>query len=387
MGLDRGYPAAASRTRETLFSPVRLGGVGLGNRLVVAPMTRVSATDDGLATPRMAAHYRAFAEGGFGLVITEGIYTDRSYAQGYLDQPGLTDRAQTEAWRAVVDGVHAVGGKIVAQLMHAGALSQGNPHRDRAAGPSAVQPKGRQMEIYRGSGPYRTPVAMSDREIEEALSGFARAAGQALTAGFDGVEVHGANGYLLDQFLTDSTNRRTDRYGGETASRIGLTAAVARAVRKAVGPEYLVGVRISQAKVNDLEHKWAGGEADAQVIFAAVAEAGVDYIHTTAPEAGRAAFGDGGPSLAALAKRHGGVSVIANGSLDDPDRAAALLAKGDADLVALARGAVANPDWADRVQTGRALSIFDRSILQPLATLENAERWRARQDSNLRPTA
>src|SRR3546814_11977998 len=124
-----------------------------------------------MATPRMAAYYRTFAEGGFGLVITEGIYTDRAYAQGYLDQPGLTDAAQTEAWRVVVEGVHAAGGKIIGQLMHAGALSQGNPHQDKAAGPSAVQPKGRQMDFYRGAGPYRTPFDMSDKEIDLALAG------------------------------------------------------------------------------------------------------------------------------------------------------------------------------------------------------------------------
>src|SRR3546814_732106 len=158
------------------------------------------------------AYYRTFAEGGFGLVITEGIYTDRAYAQGYLDQPGLTDAAQTEAWRVVVEGVHAAGGKIIGQLMHAGALSQGNPHQDQAAGPSAVQPKGRQMDFYRGAGPYRTPVAMSDKEIDVALAGFANAAEQAVIAGFDGVEVHAANGYLLDQFLTDHTNRRTEEH-------------------------------------------------------------------------------------------------------------------------------------------------------------------------------
>lgn len=306
-------------------------------------------------------------------MITEGIYTDRAYAQGYLNQPGLTDGAQTEAWRAVVDGVHAAGGKIIAQLMHAGALSQGNPYREWATGPSAQQPKGRQMEFYRGSGPYRTPVAMSDTDIEEAVTGFAGAAEQAVIAGFDGVEVHGANGYLLDQFLTDHTNRRTDGYGGETASRIRFAAEVVRAVRRFVGQDYLVGVRISQAKVNDFEHKWAGGEADAQVVFSAVAEAGADYIHTTEFEADRSAFGDTGLSLAALAKRHGGIAVIANGSLDDPARAAALIARGDTDLVSLARGALANPDWVDRVRFGRSLATFDPAILQPLATLENAD--------------
>lgn len=186
----------------TLLSPVALGPLQLANRLAVAPMTRVSATADGRATARMAEYYGAFARGGFGLVITEGIYTDRAYAQGYLFQPGLTDGAQQEAWRPVADQVHAAGGRIVAQLMHAGAISQGNPHRTVAKGPSAVQPKGLQMGFYRGEGAYRTPEELSLAEIEEIVAGFAAAALRARQAGFDGVEIHGANGYLLDQFLT-----------------------------------------------------------------------------------------------------------------------------------------------------------------------------------------
>src|SRR3546814_3649512 len=132
-----------------------------------------------------------------------------------------------------------------------------------------------------------------------------------------------------DVCSSDLTNRRTDGFGGETASRIRLTADVVRAVRKSVGSNYVVGVRISQAKVNDFGHQWAGGEADAKVVFSLVADAGVDYIHTTEFEAGRPAFDDAGPSLAALARRHGGVSWIAQWSLDDPARAAAFLAKGD----------------------------------------------------------
>lgn len=371
MGLSKTH-TVPTRIQEKLFSPLQLGELSLSNRLVVAPMTRISAADDGSPTPRMASYYRAFADGGFGLVITEGIYTDRLYAQGYLNQPGLTNAVQAEAWRPVIDGVHAAGGRIVAQLMHAGALSQGNRYRGHTAGPSALQPKGRQMEFYRGSGPYPTPIAMSQGAIAEVVAGFVDAAERAAIIGFDGIEVHGANGYLLDQFLTDDVNRRADEYGGGTSARIRLTAEVIRAVRAATGSSYLVGVRISQAKVNDFEHKWAGGEIDAQVVFSALTHAGADYIHTTEFEAWQPAFGSDGPSLAALAKRHGGLPVIANGSLHDPDRAAALLSTGDADLVSIGRGALANEDWADRVRHGRPLTIFDPNILTPLATLENA---------------
>ena len=163
----------AQAAHARLFTPLRVGGgLNLSNRLVVAPMTRVSATAAGHATKQMADYYEAFAAGGFGLVITEGIYTDKAHAQGYFFQPGLADDAQRDAWRTVVDRVHAHGGRIVAQLMHAGALSQGNPHRVTTKGPSAVLPTGQQMAFYRGEGPYRMPEAMSADVISEAVEGF-----------------------------------------------------------------------------------------------------------------------------------------------------------------------------------------------------------------------
>jgi 2,4-dienoyl-CoA reductase-like NADH-dependent reductase (Old Yellow Enzyme family) len=377
---SRGY-LDISRARplayEILLTPTRLGRLELPNRMVVAPMTRISATGEGRATAAMAAYYRDFAAGGFGLVITEGIYTDCEYSQGYLGQPGLADRGQAAAWRAAVGSVHACGGRIVAQLMHAGALSQGNRYRRQTTAPSAIQPRGLQLVTYHGNGPFAVPLAMSDGDIKNVMVGFAAAARLAQDAGFDGVEIHGANGYLLDQFLTDYTNQRLDGYGGDVLARVRLTVDVIRAVRNAVGPDFLVGVRISQAKVNDFEYKWTGGERDAGRVFPALARASADYVHTTEFEAWRPAFGSDGPSLAALAKAYGRLPVISNGSLHDPRRAAALLESGGADLVSLGRGALANPDWVIRVRTGRPLSSFDRRMLMPLATLDNAAAWSA----------
>ena len=135
-----------------LFAPIVINGHTLKNRLCVAPMTRISATEDGRATETMARYYERFARGGFGAVITEGVYTDQAFAQGYLNQPGMTDDAQAKAWKPVVSGVKAHGAFAIAQLMHAGALSQGNRFRDAAVGPSAVRPKGEQMTFYRGEG-------------------------------------------------------------------------------------------------------------------------------------------------------------------------------------------------------------------------------------------
>jgi 2,4-dienoyl-CoA reductase-like NADH-dependent reductase (Old Yellow Enzyme family) len=182
----------------SLFEPVALGPLTLPNRQAVAPMTRVSATADGVPTARMADYYAQFADGGFGLVITEGLYTDEAFAQGYLHQPGLANAAQRDAWRPIVEGMQARGGRVIAQLMHAGALSQGNPYRTGTVGPSAVRPKGTQMTFYRGAGDYAVPAAMTQHDIDAAVAGFAQAAARAREAGFDGVELHGANGYLLD---------------------------------------------------------------------------------------------------------------------------------------------------------------------------------------------
>ncbi|BBB08522.1 oxidoreductase [Sphingopyxis sp. EG6] len=358
-----------------LFSPFDLAGLSLANRAVVSPMTRVSATDEGHATAQMRDYYSAFALGGFGLVITEGIYTDRVYSQGYFNQPGLADDHQTEAWRAVVDGVHASGGKIIAQLMHAGALSQGNPHHALSVGPSAVTPKGAQLTLYRGEGPYQTPFAMTQADINAAVRGFAKAAEHAQAAGFDGVEVHGANGYLLDQFLTEGVNIRTDSYGGPIAARAKLLLQVLDAVRSSVSRGFVVGVRISQGKVNDFEYRWAGREEDAEALFSMLSPH-ADYIHTTEYEAWRPACSPEGHSLAALAKTHSGLPVIANGGLHDPARASELLA-GGADLVSIGRGALASADWPGRVSAGRALPEFDKNMLLPIADLSNADRWRA----------
>lgn len=368
----------AQSSHAGLFTPLRVGsGLSLSNRLAVAPMTRVSATAAGHATMQMADYYEAFAAGGFGLVITEGIYTDNAHAQGYLFQPGLADDAQRDAWRTVVDRVHAHGGCIVAQLMHAGALSQGNPHRIATKGPSAVAPTGQQLAFYRGEGPYRMPDAMSAEEISEAIEGFAQAARRAQEAGFDGVEIHGANGYLLDQFLTAHTNLREDCYGGSLANRLRLTVDVIQAVRRSTTGSFVVGVRISQGKVNDFTHKWEGGEADAAQIFGTLGALPIDYLHTAEFEAWRPAFGEHGPSLAALARRHASVPVLANGSLHEPTRADGMVARQEADWVSLGRGALTHADWPARLRAGKMHGTFDRGLLAPIADLANAVRHSA----------
>ncbi|WP_433475664.1 alkene reductase [Spirillospora sp. CA-142024] len=369
MSVSRNHPA---------LEPGRVGDLRTANRLVVAPMTRVSAESDGTATPEMADYYAEFARGGFGLVITEGIYTDIAYSQGYLNQPGLVSGRHVAAWRDVTEGVHGAGAPIVAQLMHAGALSQGNPYRDDTAGPSAVRPQGVKMPEYGGNGPWPTPREMSPADIESAIAGFVASAVNARDAGFDGVEVHAANGYLLDQFITDYTNLREDSYGGPIANRVRLTAEVVTAIRAEVGPDWCVGVRLSQTKVNDFRYRWPGGPHDAEVIFTALAEAGASYLHIASE--GRnwieTARLDGGLTITGLARRVSGLPVIANGGMHDADLSAQVLGDGHTDLVSVARGALVNPDLPRRLAEGRAQERFDHSILEPMVTLDNVRRHR-----------
>jgi 2,4-dienoyl-CoA reductase-like NADH-dependent reductase (Old Yellow Enzyme family) len=359
---------------SALFAPMVINGHVLKNRLSVAPMTRVTATQDGRATEKMTRYYERFARGGFGAVSTEGVYTDQAYSQGYHDQPGLSDEAQANAWKPVVNGIKSHGSFAIAQVMHAGAISQGNRHRDATVGPSAVQPKGEQMAFYNGKGRYALPTEMTDEQIAEAIHSFAEAAGRAIdTAGFDAVEIHGANGYLLDQFLTDYANQRADRWGGSTENRVRLILETFKAVRTKVGANVPVGVRISQGKVNDYGHKWVDAERDAEIIFGSLADAGADFIHVTEYEAWKPAFRSDGRSLMRLAKDFAPrAAIFANGGLHDVAQAVAALDDG-ADIVTIARGALANPDLPRRLSNRDALSPFDPTILGPTANIKETE--------------
>jgi 2,4-dienoyl-CoA reductase-like NADH-dependent reductase (Old Yellow Enzyme family) len=207
---------------------------------------------------------------------------------------------------------------IITQLMHAGSQSQGNGHRDHTVGPSAIAPRGQQLGIYRGSGPFRTPRALSLNEIAKVRHGFVAASQRAVEAGFDGVELHGANGYLIDQFLNDYTNQRDDHYGGSVENRVRLAAEICDDVLQALGSEVTIGMRISQTKVSDSAHRWAGQSRDAETIFGVLGQTGVHYMHTTEPDATAAASNDGSATLAEHAKQHSGTSVLANGGLAQP---------------------------------------------------------------------
>ena len=355
-----------------------LGQLQLRNRLLVAPMTRTSAEPDGTPTDEMADYYAEFAEGGFGLVITEGIYPDAAHSQGYLNQPGLVTEKHVAGWRSITERVHSGGARIVAQLMHAGALSQGNPHRTETIAPSAVTPLGEMMPAYGGSGPFPTPREATAEDLREVADGFASAARHAAAAGFDGVEVHAANGYLLDQFITEYTNLRTDEYGGSTANRVRFVAEIVERLADETPGGFVVGVRISQTKVNDLVYRWSGGGDDVVVIAQVLAEAGASYLHVASE--GRAWFDTAlladGSTVTGLAREVSGLPVVANGGMHDPGQACRVLAGGHADFLSIGHAALANPDLPRRLAAGAGLADFDPAMLRPDVRLTTSNGWR-----------
>ncbi|MYL21260.1 NADH:flavin oxidoreductase [Halobacillus litoralis] len=345
------------------------------NRYIVAPMTRVSAANNGTANERMKQYYERYAKGGFGAVISEGIYPDRSYSQGYWNQPGLADEQHRDAWKPIVRGVHHHGALFIAQIMHAGAQSQGNAYANaETIAPSAVAPKNDQLPFYGGKGPFPTPKAASHEELEEIKQSFAQSARLAKEAGFDGVELHGANGYLLDQFITDYFNQRDDQYGGTTTNRMRYILEVIKEVRKEVGHDYLLGIRISQGKASDGEHRWALGETDAKTIFGELGKSPLDFIHVTDKDGTASSFGEGSLSMAAAAKLFSGLPVIANGGLHETSKALQLLNSEEADFVSLGTGALQNPDAPNRIRQGQSLEPFDfSSIMLPQAEIKDHE--------------
>jgi 2,4-dienoyl-CoA reductase-like NADH-dependent reductase (Old Yellow Enzyme family) len=332
-------------------------------------MTRISAADDGCATDPMVAYYQEFARGGWGLVETEGTYIDDEHSQCKYRQPGLATGAHREAWRRVVDAVHAAGAAIFVQLQHAGALAEARTYRPDTVAPAAVPPRSRH--------PLPVPRALAQDDIASICDGFGRAASRAVDAGFDGVELHGANGYLIDQFLTDYTNPRTDHYGGAASNRVRFAAEAVRAVRRAVPDGFPVGIRLSQGKTHDPQYVWPGGENEAATVFRTIAAAGASFVHIGGPGGSLSSIGR--RTLIEIAREVTDVVIIANGGLHEPGRAGALLQSGGADLIAIARGALANPDWPRRVAADRPLAPYDPAMILPAPTLEQAAEWRRRQ--------
>lgn len=359
--------------KHPIFQKANIWQRDLVNRAVVAPMSRVSATAAGLATNEMIDYYSSFAAGGFAVIITEGIYTDVYGSQSYNNQPALVNYEQRASWQRITNAVHRSPSLIFAQLMHGGALAQCSTN---TLAPSAVQPLGSKMAPYGGEGSFPLPKEMDLADIERMQQGFINAAVNAYKAGFDGVEIHGANGYLLDQFLTTELNLRNDNYGGTMRNRFRVIAEIIAGIRAAVPQDFIVGLRVSEGKVNDLAYRWAGGIETAKELAEELKESKPDFVHVAVQtgEWERDSFFEDTVSLASVIRQVTHIPVIANGGLHNLEKAEIALKDNHADLIAIGKAALADPHWVMRTLKDVPTIPFHRDMLWPEATLSHTRK-------------
>ena len=335
-----------------LFQPYRAGALELRNRIVMAPLTRSRSSDDGVP-PFFAARYYA-QRADAGLIVSEATNIS-AQARGYALTPGIWNEAQVQAWRPVTEAVHARGGLMVLQLWHTGAISHPSlqPEGALPVAPSAIKPTG---QAYTGSGLQElvTARALSEAEVGAVVEDYRHAAGCAKAAGFDGVEVHSANNYLLEQFLRDSTNLRTDRYGGSTENRLRFPLEVVRAVAEVWGPER-VGIRISPTTTMPGEIRLTGDVMGTYGAYLdALSEIGLAYVHVIEGVTQQTRAHPADVDFAALRRRFAGTWIGNNEyTAQLAERA---IAHGDADLFSFGRPFLANPDLVDRLRSGAPLA-------------------------------
>lgn len=347
-------PAATERKtlRVKLFTPLTIGTMELPNRLVMAPLTRMRADLNGVPTDVMVDYYRQRAS--LGLIVSEGIYPSFT-GQGNTRMPGLVTEDHVTGWKRVTDAVHEAGGRIVAQLMHSGRVAHENINGGRGAvAPSAIALEG-MAHTYDGKQPYPVPHALTEAELPGVVQDFVSAARNAMKAGFDGVELHGANGYLLHEFLSPVSNTRTDSYGGSPENRARLVIEAFRAVAEAVGPEH-TGIRISP------EHNIQGVlETDREDVTATYT-ALVDGIADLKPAYLSILHADPADAMVQDLRHRFGGPVLLNtgfGTVTNRSDAVALLQEDLADAVVVGRPALANPDLARRWQEDHPLNDLD----------------------------
>lgn len=329
-----------------LWEPIELGDLRLEHRLAMAPMTRSRATPAGVPTPLNAEYYEQRAT--TALIITEGTQPSED-GQGYLLTPGIHTDEQTAGWRQVIDAVHAAGGQIVMQLMHVGRIAHpsNTPHGRQPVAPSGVKPAGA-MFTADGMQEMPEPRALTTDEVAATVEDFRRAAAAAIAAGADGVEIHGANGYLVHQFLSTNANLRTDRYGGSVENRVRFAVEVATAVAAEIGPGR-TGFRISPGNpFNDMVEDDAPEVYEA--LLRALAPLGLAYLHVL--------HGGDEEQLLALRRDWPSTLVLNRGGADITARAQDV-ADGLADVIAVGALTLANPDIVARVKTGAPLNAPD----------------------------
>lgn len=363
-----------------LFSPVNVAGLKLRNRLVMAPMTR-QFSPDGIPGDDVAAYYARRASS-LGLLLTEGAYVDEG-SGGSARVPRFFGERSLAGWREVVDAVHKEGGAIFPELWHTGAARR--PGSGPFPGAPVISPSG----VNAGGAVVGEPATA--RQLEATVAAYARAAAAARAVGFDGVEVHAAHGYLLDQFHWPHTNRRSDSYGGDIRGRVRLSYEVAAAVREAVGPDFPVAFRFSQWKGGHFDARIADDPSELAAFLAPLTDAGVSMFHVSERRYWLPAFAGSSRTLAGWTRHLTGLPVIGVGSIgvdapfmgvSDDGRSRAeglptlslapvldLLTRGEFDLVAVGRAVLADPQWGAKVADGRLAEIrpYDKSAESTLS--------------------
>ncbi|HTB22335.1 MAG TPA: alkene reductase [bacterium] len=336
----------------TIFEPYALGPITLSNRLVMNPMTRSRSDAEGLANALMAEYYGQRAASA-GLIVTEGT-APHPNGKGYARIPGLWNQAQAESWKPVTAAVHAKGGRIFAQLMHTGRVTHpaNLPAGARVVAPSAVAAPGQMYTDSLGLQDFPVPEALDEPGVHEAITSYALAARNAVAAGFDGVELHAANGYLLEQFLSPHSNQRQDAWGGSVDKRIRFVVEAAREAAKAIGGDK-VGIRLSPYGANGGMLPYPEVDETYLKLADQLAAAGLIYIHI----ANHSALGAPAvPESLLLALRKAWPRTLLWGGSLDQASAEAALREGKADLVGVGRALLANPDLKTRWQKGLPLN-------------------------------
>jgi len=356
---------------DTLFSPFEFKSLKLPNRVVMAPMTR-SFSPGGVATDDVAAYYRRRAENQVGLIITEGTGVARDASLNDANIPRFHGEKELAAWKKVVDEVHDAGGLIAPQLWHVGA-AKGKDVLGKIDSPSGLS--------KRDGNPFTEP--MTDAEIADTIAAFASAAANAKALGFDAIELHGAHGYLIDQFFWDGTNVRTDAFGGPTIGERGTFAAeILKAVRAAVGPDYPVIIRLSQWKQQEYTARLATTPKEMEAWLSPLADAGADIFHCSQRRFWEPEFEGSDLNFAGWAKKLTGAPTITVGSVglsgefiaafggegSQPASIDGLLERldrGEFDLVGVGRALLQDPEWVVKIRDGRTdeLKNFEREAL------------------------
>nr|WP_145402295.1 alkene reductase [Paenibacillus xylanexedens] len=341
-----------SNSELAIFKPVTINQWKLRNRIVMAPLTRGFARDeDGTVTEEIAAYYEQRARDGAGLIITEGINPMLS-GKGTYGIPGLYTETQTASWKKVTEAVHRHGGTIIAQLWHVGRLSHSDLIGGKPQAPSSIQAEGRVHKLHK---PYELPHAMTIREIEDVVAHFQLAARNAVLAGFDGVEIHAAHGYLIDQFINERSNLRNDEYGGDLQQRLRFLKEIIAAVQKEISADR-ISIRFSEKKDDDSSYEWALKAETLAAYLELFRETGITILHPSTENYTKA-WSDGLHFHQAVRAQWEHI-VIGVGNLD-LQTAEKAIHDGVIDLAAFGRPFIANPDLVQRWQSGLPITTYN----------------------------